>query len=94
MQKIVDGVLVDFTQAEIDARLAEEVSFEAKRQDRESANVRSQRDTLLQETDWVVAKSYEQGEPVPANWVSYRQALRDITAQAGFPYSVEWPTKP
>ena len=57
-------------------------------------NIRSRRDGLLQETDWIVARAYERGEPVPANWVSYRQALRDITSQAGFPYSVEWPTKP
>ncbi|MGA0926878.1 MAG: phage tail assembly chaperone [Burkholderiaceae bacterium] len=27
-------------------------------------------------------------------WASYRQALRDITGQAGFPYAVTWPTKP
>lgn len=59
-----------------------------------SENIRTHRGYLLQETDWVVAKSYEAGEPVPAAWVSYRQALRDITGQAGFPYSVTWPTKP
>ena len=57
-------------------------------------NIRSRRDGLLQETDWVVIKSYERGENIPAEWELYRQALRDITAQAGFPYSVEWPTKP
>lgn len=94
MQKIVDGVLVDLTQEEIDARLAEEAEFEAKRQDREAANVRSRRDNLLQETDWIVIKSYERGENIPAEWEVYRQALRDITAQAGFPYEVTWPTKP
>jgi hypothetical protein len=63
-------------------------------QDQAESNVRSRRDIRLQESDWIVARSYERGEPVPANWVSYRQALRDITAQAGFPYSVEWPNKP
>lgn len=94
VQKIVDGVLVDMTQDEIDARLAEEAEFEAGHFDREAANVRAHRDNLLQETDWIVAKAYERGEPVPANWASYRQALRNITAQTGFPYSVEWPTKP
>ena len=94
MQKIVDGVLVDMTQEEIDARLAEEAAFEAGRADREAASVRSRRDGLLQETDWIVAKSYERGEPVPSDWASYRQALRDITAQASFPYAVVWPTKP
>ena len=57
-------------------------------------NIRSRRDGLLQETDWIVAKSYETISPVPTEWASYRQALRDITGQAGFPYSVEWPTKP
>lgn len=94
MQKIVDGVLVDMTQEEIDARLAEEAAFEAGRADREATRVRSRRDGLLQETDWIVIKSYERSENIPAEWELYRQALRDITAQAGFPYSVEWPTKP
>ena len=94
MQKIVDGVLIELTQAEIDARLAEEAEFEAKRQDREAANVRAHRDSLLQDTDWVVIKSYERGENIPAEWELYRQSLRDITAQAGFPYEVTWPTKP
>ncbi len=94
MQKIVDGVLVNLTQAEIDARLEEEAEFESSRNNREASRVRSERDSLLQETDWIVIKSYERGENIPAEWELYRQALRDITEQAGFPYSVEWPTKP
>lgn len=61
---------------------------------RAEANVRASRDDLLQDTDWVVAKAYEAGTPVPTEWASYRQALRDITTQEGFPYSVTWPTKP
>ena len=62
--------------------------------DRASANVRSRRDGLLQDTDWAVIKASERGETAPETWVLYRQALRDITGQAGFPYSVEWPIKP
>ena len=57
-------------------------------------NIRSRRDNLLQETDWIVIKSYERGANIPAEWELYRQALRDITNQAGFPYEVIWPTKP
>jgi len=57
-------------------------------------NIRSRRDGLLQETDWIVIKSYERGQNIPAEWELYRQALRDITEQAGFPYEVTWPTKP
>lgn len=59
-----------------------------------AADVRSTRDLLLSESDWVVTKALEDGESVPAGWKAYRQALREITLQSGFPQSVEWPTKP
>lgn len=59
-----------------------------------AASIRSERDRLLSETDWIVIKAYERNENIPMDWEVYRQALRDITSQAGFPYSVEWPTKP
>jgi len=36
----------------------------------------------------------EKGTNIPAEWELYRQALRDITGQAGFPHQVEWPVKP
>jgi hypothetical protein len=57
-------------------------------------NIRAHRNHLLSDTDWIVSHSYEIGEPVPVEWASYRQQLRNITAQAGFPYEVIWPTKP
>ncbi len=94
MQKLVDGVLVDMTQEEVEEILSLQANAEANQLKSAELQVRNARDQLLLESDWIVARSYERGEPVPANWVSYRQALRDITAQAGFPYSVEWPTKP
>ena len=54
-------------------------------------SVRSQRDELLKQTDWTQVAD----APVDkAAWATYRQALRDITDQAGFPYEVTWPTKP
>jgi len=59
-----------------------------------SANVRGGRDELLRQTDWIVLRALETGNPVPAEWLSYRQALRDIPAQDGFPGSVLWPSKP
>lgn len=59
-------------------------------QDQAEANVRGKRDMLLQETDWMALTDNTMTEAM----ASYRQALRDITDQAGFPYSVEWPTKP
>jgi len=61
---------------------------------RAKRNIRSRRDGLLFESDWIVIKSYERGANIPAEWELYRQALRDVTAQSDFPYEVTWPTKP
>lgn len=54
-------------------------------------SVRADRDQRLAQCDWTqVADS-----PVDkAVWATYRQALRDITAQSGFPFEVLWPTIP
>jgi hypothetical protein len=57
-------------------------------------NVRHQRDLLLAQSDWVVIVHTEKGVSIPEDWQTYRQSLRDITAQSGFPYNVSWPTVP
>ena len=56
--------------------------------------VRSMRDGLLRDCDWVFVRSFETGVATPDRFQVYRQALRDITAQEGFPFSVDWPVKP
>lgn len=56
-----------------------------------AARVREQRNKLLAESDWTQLAD----SPVDkAVWATYRQALRDMPAQAGFPWTVTWPTKP
>jgi hypothetical protein len=55
---------------------------------------RDLRNKLLSDCDWIVVKASEAGEPVAPEWATYRQDLRDIPEQAGFPYSVIWPTRP
>ena len=56
-----------------------------------AANVRSYRDRLLTETDWTQVAD----APVDKDaWATYRQALRNVTLQAGFPWEVVWPTQP
>jgi hypothetical protein len=57
-------------------------------------NVKAERDRLLAETDWVVAKAYETQTPVPQEWAEYRQSLRDLPLQPNFPHDVSWPSKP
>jgi len=56
-----------------------------------SAAVRAERDRLLAASDWTQVKD----APVDqAAWAAYRQALRDISQQSGFPETVTWPSKP
>lgn len=58
---------------------------------RAGENIRGHRDDLLKKTD------YTQLTDAPgdtAAWATYRQALRDIPAQDGFPFTVIWPTEP
>ena len=43
--------------------------------------IRKERNRELSETDWIVTKLYELGDPVPIEWKEYRQRLRDITTQ-------------
>lgn len=53
--------------------------------------VRGKRDALLTASDWTQVSD----APVDqAAWATYRQALRDIPAQAGFPDAVTWPEEP
>lgn len=48
---------------------------------------RSRRDQLLSETDYLALSD----QTMPENVKSYRQALRDIPEQSGFPYEINWP---
>ena len=73
-----------------------EMSDEAKAaKDAEAAKgVRASRDAKLAECDWLVIKAMETGVALSTDWAAYRQALRDVPAQAGFPHNVTWPAKP
>ena len=53
-------------------------------------NIRMKRNALLQETDWWAVTD----RTMTTAQTQYRDALRDIPAQDGFPFSVTWPTKP
>lgn len=56
--------------------------------------VRDLRNEKLAATDWRVIKHLELNENIPAVWELYRQALRDVPQQAGFPWEVTWPNPP
>jgi len=53
--------------------------------------VRFTRDNLLKNSDWTQIAD----APVDkAAWATYRQALRDLPKEAGFPWTITWPTEP
>ena len=75
-------------EAEWDAMEAE---WAAGADERAATEIRTERDAKLTHSDWTQVLD----APVDqAAWAIYRQALRDIPAQAGFPNAVEWPTSP
>ena len=57
-----------------------------------SIAVRRLRDKLLAECDWTQLPDVP--EATKAAWADYRQALRDLTAQDGFPDAIQWPSTP
>jgi hypothetical protein len=79
---------IDWTQMKTAAQLAQE-AYEAA-----VDSARAKRDRLLSDSDWVTIRATDTGNPVPTKWQTYRQALRDITEQTGFPENIDWPEKP
>ena len=68
-----------------------EAAYKAIKDSEQAKAVRDDRNRRLAETDWTQVAD----APVDqAAWAAYRQDLRDIPSQAGFPLNVSWPTKP
>ena len=76
----VRGIAIYLTDAEYDTVLA--------------ASARQKRDRLIAVTDYLVTPDYPISDDRLAKVKIYRQALRDIPEQAGFPRTITWPEKP
>lgn len=59
-----------------------------------AADARIARDKLLADTDWTQTDDAPLSSDNKESMRKYRQALRDITAQSGFPQKIVWPEKP
>ena len=62
--------------------------------DNQAQAVRDKRDKLLADTDWTQTDDAPLSSEDKESVRKYRQALRDITAQSGFPQKIVWPEKP
>jgi hypothetical protein len=56
--------------------------------------VKEKRNLLLLESDWTQIPNNPLTAQQQTNWATYRQQLRDITIQSGYPFNITWPTKP
>jgi hypothetical protein len=89
---VLGPVFADTTVDGVTTTAAEhEAAYKAIKDAEQASTVRQSRSDRLADCDWTqVADS-----PVDkAVWATYRQALRDITTQSGFPWNVTWPDSP
>jgi hypothetical protein len=79
----VDGVTTTAAENEAEYKTAKDAE--------QAASVRTSRNDKLTACDWTQIVDSTADKPV---WATYRQALRDVTAQDGFPWNVTWPEQP
>lgn len=63
---------------------------DTRSEEEKATEARQWRDMLLNKTDWRASSDLT----LSTEWATYRQALRDIPSQAGFPNTITWPTEP
>lgn len=83
IDSVVNGVTV--TAAE------QEATYKASKDAEQAKSVRTARAKKLSDSDWTQVAD----APVDKTlWATYRQALRDVPSQSGFPWTIDWPTQP
>lgn len=89
-----DGVVQDEQGSWVWNWVVEEMTDEQKAEvDAEQASkIRHTRDMRLMESDWTQGKDISSA--ISEEWATYRQELRDVSEQEGFPWNVIWPVKP
>ena len=59
-----------------------------------ASQVRSDRNLLLNQSDWTQMPDSALSDSKKKEWVAYRKLLRDIPSQSGFPKTITWPDRP
>jgi len=88
---VVD-MFTDYTDDEgvAHTKAEQEAEYQARLDAEAADGARTSRDAKLAETDWMALTDVT----MPTEIAVYRQTLRDITDQDGFPHTITWPTKP
>jgi hypothetical protein len=80
-----------FTDNEEATAAEQQAAYVQRIDDEQATRIRADRDKRLADTDWTQVTDAQVDKAV---WATYRQALRDVPAQAGFPWNVTWPEAP
>jgi hypothetical protein len=79
-----------FTDGETTAA-EQETAYKAQKDAEQAKSIREQRNQKLKDCDWTQIADSTADKTA---WATYRTALRDVPAQAGFPWTIEWPVAP
>jgi hypothetical protein len=82
---------IPFTEEEELQWATEQASWAASADTRKATEVRLERNAKLASTDWT--QTVDTPQSTKDKYAPYRQALRDVPAQSGFPNTVVWPTE-
>ena len=89
---VLGPVFVDTTVEGVTTTAQEhQTAYQAQKDAEQAKSVRTQRDEKLKATDWTQVSDAPVDKTV---WATYRQALRDLTKETGFPWDMTWPTEP
>lgn len=91
----IGPVFADYTDDEGVTHTAaeQEAAYKAQKDAAQWEAIRTDRTRRLADTDWTQLDDTPLANTAKQEWASYRQALRDITAQAD-PFNIEWPANP
>ena len=79
----IDGITTDKLTAALS--LSETVQIEY---------VKAKQFKILSESDWRVIKSIESGIQLAPEWSNYRNSIRNVNLQSGYPWDITWPIPP
>lgn len=80
---VLVGQVIDKTQEQLDSDTLSQAKL-----------IRNERRELLKDSDWTQMSDSPLSSPEKVVWATYRQELRDVSDQSGFPWDVVWPVAP
>jgi Phage tail assembly chaperone protein len=71
-----------------------DVRTQAQQEEAAANQIKARRKIRLESSDWTQLPNGPLSAQQQQDWAAYRQALRDITNQSGYPFTVVWPVPP